>query len=273
MSERPINARPVHTEMPPIEPTALVDRNIERFRDPQVVAEYAAASGPRDCEAALFATFIASGSDILDLGVGGGRTTAILAPLARNYLGVDYSEKMIEVARQKFPQYAFAVMDAADMASLASESFDVVLFSFNGLGFPYPSHRRRQCIHECHRLLRQGGMFIFSLHDADRLFLRPARKSRSLIGTLKAFLGALRQKATQGTVTLASLRGRGYIRISADGGVVKIFAASIAFVQHELSAVGFNFVSVYPVTENFKRWNYYVFRKGTSDRTSVGPDT
>src|SRR5476649_1848663 len=118
----------------PTETSALVDKNSERFRDARVVAEYADASGPRDCEAFLYANYIASGSDVLDLGVGAGRTTAILAPFSRNYLGVDYSEQMIEAARRKFPEHRFAVMDAADMSSLISETFDVIVFSFNGIG-------------------------------------------------------------------------------------------------------------------------------------------
>src|SRR5262245_14468280 len=117
------------------EPPALGDSNIARFRDAGVVADYANASGPRDCEAFLFATYLTPGSDVLDLGVGAGRTAAILAPLARSYLGVDYSEDMIESAKRNFPQYRFAVMDAADMSSLTSKSFDVIVFSFNGLAF------------------------------------------------------------------------------------------------------------------------------------------
>lgn len=261
MSERPINAGPVHREMPPIETTALADTNIERFRDPRVVAKYAAASGPKEGEAVLIDNYIAPGSDILDLGVGGGRTTAILGPLARNYLGIDYSEQMIEVARKNFPRYVFAVMDASNMASLASESFDVILFMFNGLGILHPHEKRQQCICECHRLLRQGGKFIFSVHDADRLFIRPTLTSRSFVGLLKAVLRALRENARQGILTRAFLRGHGYIRVPEDGGVT-LFAASLGFVRGELSALGFTYLAAYPVAE--KRWTYYVFSKRTS---------
>ena len=55
------------TELPP-----TADMNIALFRDTGVVSDYANLSGPRDCEAFLFATYIAPGSDVLDLGVGAG---------------------------------------------------------------------------------------------------------------------------------------------------------------------------------------------------------
>src|SRR5262249_45099646 len=210
----------------PTEPAALGDVNIARFRDAGVVAGYANVSGPRDCEAFLFATYIAPGSDVLDLGVGAGRTAAILAPLARSYLGVDYSEEMIESARRSFLQYRFAVMDAADMSCLASKSFDVIVFSFNGLAFLHPDNKRLLCIRECHRLLRPGGLFIFSLYNAYSLFVRPTRTSRSFVATIKAVAVALRDstyRVYQRIPTRSFLLGHGYIRSSAHGGLT-VFA-------------------------------------------------
>ena len=233
----------------PIEPSAFADINIDRFRDAQVVAEYASANGPMDCEPFVFGTYIAPGSDVLDLGAGAGRTAAILAPLARNYLGIDYSEKMVDAARQKFPQCQFAVMDAANLSSLASETFDVIVFSFNGLGHLYPDAKRLQCIGECHRLLRKQGIFIFSLHNANRLFIRPRRTARSLVATIKALVVALRCNAKRGVLTRAYWRGHGYIAVSAHGGVT-MFAASVEFVQREFIASGFTFVAAYAVSEN-----------------------
>src|SRR5437867_4307321 len=41
---------------------------------------------------------------MLDIGVGAGRTTFHLAPLVKEYIGVDYSQKMIEACKRRFPE-------------------------------------------------------------------------------------------------------------------------------------------------------------------------
>ena len=41
--------------------------------------------------------------DVLDIGVGGGRTTGLLADDARSYVGIDISPEMLDLARDRFP--------------------------------------------------------------------------------------------------------------------------------------------------------------------------
>jgi SAM-dependent methyltransferase len=252
----------------PAEPS-LVDPNIARFRNSEVVEHYANLSGPWLCEASVFGTYIAPGSDILDLGVGAGRTAALLAPLARTYLGVDYSHEMIEAARRNFPQYRFAVMDVADMSSLASESFDVIVFPFNGIANLYPDNKRLSCIRDCHRLLRRRGLFVFSHHNPRSLFLRPRRASRSLASTIKGLLVSLWENANRvcwRIQTRSFWLGHGYMPFPLHGGLL-LFTASAAFVRRELDAAGFDFVADYTeghprrTSQFLTRWNYYVFRK------------
>jgi SAM-dependent methyltransferase len=244
------------------------DINVARFRDAEVVAEYATANGPRDCESFLFATYVAPGTDVLDLGVGAGRTAALLAPSAGSYLGVDYSGEMIEAARRNFPQYQFAVMDAADLPCLTDESFDVINFSYNGLSFLYPEQKRLSCISECHRLLRSEGLFIFSLYNPYSLLVRPTRSSRSFVATVGGLMAALHgsvRRSCSRFLTGAFWHGHGYIHASAHGGLTT-FAASRSYVRGELDSAGFHFVAEYPeqhphTSRLLSRWNYYVFRK------------
>jgi len=40
---------------------------------------------------------------VLDIGVGGGRTTKYLQNKVGKYIGIDYSKKMIEACRNRFP--------------------------------------------------------------------------------------------------------------------------------------------------------------------------
>src|ERR1044071_3908252 len=70
---------------------------------------------------------------VLDLGVGGGRTSQHFGPWAQRYVGSDFSNAMISRCRNRFPHYEFYVDDARAM-KFPSQTFDFVAFSYNGLG-------------------------------------------------------------------------------------------------------------------------------------------
>ena len=63
----------------------------------------------------LFETYLRRGMKILDVGVGGGRTTRYLAALASHYVGIDYAPAMISACREKFPDLEFCVGHADDL--------------------------------------------------------------------------------------------------------------------------------------------------------------
>jgi SAM-dependent methyltransferase len=108
--------------------------------------------------------------DILDLGVGTGRTTFTFAALARNYVGIDYASRMIASCRARFGEsdrQRFLCLDAADLSNL-SHQFDLILFTYNGIDY-VSFHDRQRILDEVHRLLRPGGYFFFSCHSLDAL--------------------------------------------------------------------------------------------------------
>jgi ubiquinone/menaquinone biosynthesis C-methylase UbiE len=107
---------------------------------------------------------------MLDLGVGGGRTTLHFAKWTREYVGADYSESMISECRRRFSTYpdhiSFAVCDARSMEIFASGSFDFILFSFNGID--YVAHADRlKILKEIRRVGKPGGWFCFSSHNLN----------------------------------------------------------------------------------------------------------
>jgi len=101
------------------------------------------------------------GGRILDIGVGGGRTAALLAPHAGAYLGVDYTPEMVELARSNHPGLDFQLMDARKMRVLDAGSQDLVVFSYNGLDSVDPAGRQ-SVLREVYRVLAPGGAFVFS---------------------------------------------------------------------------------------------------------------
>lgn len=103
----------------------------------------------------------ATGRRILDIGVGAGRTAAILAPRSRSYIGVDYTPKMVDLSRKRCPNLRFEVMDARDLTAFADASFDLVVFSYNGID-SVEGEGRLKVFNEVARVLRPGGSFVFS---------------------------------------------------------------------------------------------------------------
>ena len=140
------------------------------YESPDIVALYARPDGLQKPEQTLLAELAPSlGSmDMLDIGVGGGRTTRHFAPLVRSYLGIDYSAAMIEHCTRAFPSLRFAVADARCLGFAADESYDFVLFSYNGLDHLEP-RERTIALAEMRRVLRAGGLMVFSSHNANYL--------------------------------------------------------------------------------------------------------
>jgi ubiquinone/menaquinone biosynthesis C-methylase UbiE len=107
---------------------------------------------------------------MLDIGVGGGRTTMHFAKWVREYVGTDYSETMIAECHRRFAGYpghiSFQVCDARAMAQFGNGSFDFVLFSFNGIDCV--SHEDRlKILKEIRRVGKPGGCFCFSSHNLN----------------------------------------------------------------------------------------------------------
>ena len=104
------------------------------------------------------------GERILDIGVGGGRTTEFLRQLTTGYLGIDYLEELVGAARQRFPGTRFELMDARDLSALPAAQFGAAVFSLNGLdGMSHGD--RAKVLSEVHRVLRPGGWFAYSTHN------------------------------------------------------------------------------------------------------------
>ncbi len=105
--------------------------------------------------------------DMLDMGVGGGRTTKYFAPLVKNYTGADYATAMIDVCIDKYgSKYFFLTCDARKMKEIPDDSFDFVLFSYNGID-SFRHRERMAALKEINRVLRPDGYFCFSSHNLD----------------------------------------------------------------------------------------------------------
>jgi ubiquinone/menaquinone biosynthesis C-methylase UbiE len=111
-----------------------------------------------------------SSMKMLDIGVGGGRTTQYFSSVVQEYIGIDYSEEMIAACQKRFHTQSsvFEVVDARDMSQFPDNSFDFILFSFNGIDVI--SHLDRlQVLREVSRIGKSRGYFFFSSHSLQGL--------------------------------------------------------------------------------------------------------
>lgn len=166
---------------------SAVNKNRQIYDTPEIVAHYASLDYLTPCERLLFDTYIPNRGAVLDLGVGGGRTTPYLAAKASRYVGVDYAPAMVQACREKFPELEFTVADAADLRIFPESSFDAVIFAFNGIDYVLPAESRRECFKQVHRILKDGAVFIFSSHNAHAVVVRQSWNRERLKEKLRRF--------------------------------------------------------------------------------------
>jgi ubiquinone/menaquinone biosynthesis C-methylase UbiE len=149
-------------------------RNKTVYEMAEIVQEYALCSNLYPPEEVILRIMLPHlpRARMLDIGVGGGRTTLHFAKWVSGYVGTDYSESMISRCRRRFAEYpdsvCFTTCDARSMEMFADASFDFVLFSFNGID--YASHEDRlKILGEVHRVGKPGAYFCFSSHNLNWL--------------------------------------------------------------------------------------------------------
>jgi SAM-dependent methyltransferase len=269
------------------------DPNIPVYNAPAVAEYYAALNYITPCERLLFDTYLRPGMAILDLGVGGGRTTAYLSSIAARYVGVDCAPEMVAVCRKKFPQLEFEIESASDLSRFAISSFDAVVMAFNAMDYVIPDESRLRALREIRRVLKPEGILIFSSHNPRAILVRASWNSqrvqdvaraiagrdsvffppviwfltaaRAILACLHAGLQSLSHAAKR-LPTQAFWQGQGYWRDPAHGGL-KTHGVTAEKVTRELGEFGFRLLRVlgddYPRASRpyVTDWYYYVFSK------------
>ncbi|MEM7574816.1 MAG: class I SAM-dependent methyltransferase [Bacteroidota bacterium] len=143
----------------------------------QSYADFTREVGLWASEKAVFQQYLRPEMHILDLGCGTGRTTFPLHELGyQQIIGVDLTPEMIAAAQKLNAHFQTAIdfrRGDATQLEFVDQSFDAVIFSFNGIMSIPGQGRRDRALAEIKRVLQPGGPFIFTTHDrgADEQYL------------------------------------------------------------------------------------------------------
>lgn len=140
-----------------------LDENIKRY------SEAIEKVGLWNSERIIFKKYINKNDKILDLGCGAGRTTINLFKDGyTNITGLDIAEKLIDFAKEYSNSnnlnINFIVGDATKL-DYEDNTFDIVIFSYNGMQCIPGLENRRNVLKEVYRVLKPNGYYIFTAHD------------------------------------------------------------------------------------------------------------
>lgn len=147
-----------------------MDNNLKLYNNKSVVSWYKNLHEITFIEDTIFNSYtsILARGNVLDIGIGGGRTTRYLINKCKAYIGIDYSKQFTDAVKTNFSNTDIRQLDARDLSVFESDFFDFVNFSFNGIDYVNLIDRE-QILSEINRVLKPNGIFFFSTHNKSHV--------------------------------------------------------------------------------------------------------
>ena len=141
----------------------LAKELLEKVRnDYDLIAEDYSASRPSVWkELNIFSDLLKDNDRVLDLGCGNGRLLKLFSGKKIDYLGVDNSEKLLEIAKKLHPEQKFLLADALNLP--LSDNFFEAVFSIAVLHHMPSKELRLKFFQEARRVLKPGGILVLTV--------------------------------------------------------------------------------------------------------------
>ncbi|MEI6588264.1 MAG: class I SAM-dependent methyltransferase [Candidatus Moraniibacteriota bacterium] len=136
---------------------------------------------------AFIADYIHDGDKVLDYGCGNGRLLEILKDKKIEYVGVDVSQKLIDLARVRYPKHAASIFKVTSQASLAfpADFFNRIVSV--AVFHHFPKEHAGDMAKELFRITKPGGTVVVTVWNLWQ------KKRRKDIFNFPAFFGKIFQ--------------------------------------------------------------------------------
>lgn len=123
-------------------------------------------------------SFLKDGDSVLDVGCGNGRLLDNIKNKKIDYLGIDNSSNLIEIARKNYPENDFALGDILYLDKVTNKKFDLVI-SVAVLHHLPSLDLRLLALKQLALMTRSGGRIIFSAWKiwSNKKYLKPLIKN------------------------------------------------------------------------------------------------
>lgn len=177
------------------------------------------------------------GLSVISLGCGNGADTRLIKDAgATSVIGVDVAEKLISIAHKNHSDIDFQVMDIEKLG-FDSNSFDV---AYSSLTLHYLDDWE-DCLLEIRRVLRPGGMFIFSCYHPLETALEYFKNDTSrgaLIG--RTIMQSTGERTIHGDYMPAGTGGVRPIDMTVADNTVRAYHRTLSYMHEEITNSGFN---------------------------------
>jgi SAM-dependent methyltransferase len=156
----------------------MADDRQAHWLNPQTALNYARAAVQVGLWASekilIHQTFPDKSAKILELGCGGGRVGLSLAKEGyKNLTITDFSPVMVDITQGVFAEASLAQSVTIEIANACrltypDQSWDGVVFAFNGLMCLRGRTDRLEALAEIYRVLKPGGKFLFTGNDREK---------------------------------------------------------------------------------------------------------
>lgn len=110
----------------------------------------------------VLSRYIQAGQKILDVGCGNGRFSEVVNTKNAQYFGVDISQKLINIAKSRYPDQNFQIIDSPSPFPYEDNYFDAV-FCLATLHHIPSIKFRRQFLSEIRRVLKPSGQMYLTV--------------------------------------------------------------------------------------------------------------
>lgn len=117
---------------------------------------------------------------LLDVPCGIGRHAGPLTHIGYHVVGIDRSERALEVGRAQYPGVDFRVLDMFDLATL-EETFDGLLCLWHSFGYG-TSEQNAGLLADMRGVLRPGGRLLMDIYNADAAAMLPDQEQGERAG-------------------------------------------------------------------------------------------